>query len=420
MTTATKPPYDPAPLSSLSFWEQPADEREKVFSELRRERPISWHPPFEGALMPNDGDPGYWAVVRHADVVAVSRNPAVFCSGRGVMLENVPEQVLEAATSFLATDAPRHTQLRRLIQSAFTPRQVARIEEQVKNQARQIVDDFVAGPTEVDFVEAVSNRLPLWTISEMMGVPPDQRDAMVHSADGMVSWNDPEVQAGRQALEVLFDSLIALLGIARGMAEARRSDPTDDLMTALVQAEVEGERLTDEEIGAFFVLLAVAGNDTTRNTISHGMRALSVNPDQRAWLMDDFETRVPSAVEEMLRWGTAVMTFRRTATCDTELGGQQIAEGDKVVMFYGAANWDDTVFPDPHRFDLGRQPNDHVAFGGGGPHYCMGASLARSQLRAILNELLHKVGPIEFGEPELLVGNFIHAIKKMPCRFKPA
>ena len=193
MTTAAKPPYDTAPLSSLSFWEKPADAREEVFSELRHERPVSWHPPFEGALMPNDGDPGYWAVVRHTDVVAVSRNPAVFCSGRGVMLENVPEEVLEAGTSFLATDAPRHTQLRRLIQSAFGPRQVARIEQQVKDQARQIVDDFVAGPTEVDFVAAVANRLPLWTISEMMGVPPDQRDTMVHAADGMVSWNDPEV-----------------------------------------------------------------------------------------------------------------------------------------------------------------------------------------------------------------------------------
>jgi cytochrome P450 len=417
MGTATKPAFDTIPLSSLEFWTSTAEEREEAFAVLRRDRPVSWHPPFEGALMPHDDDPGYWAVVGHADVVQVSRTPEVFCSGQGVMLENVPEALLEAATSFLAMDAPRHTMLRRLVSSAFTPRQVARIEDQIRHQATSIVDDFVAGPRQCDFVAAVSQRLPMWTISEMMGVPPAEREHVVHSADSMVSWNDPEIQAGREPLQVLVDALVGLHTAARALAEARRAQPTDDLMTALVQAEVDGDRLTDDEICAFFVLLSVAGNDTTRNTISHGMKALCDHPDQRVVLMEDFENRIGPAVEEMVRWATPVMTFRRTATCDTELCGQPIATGDKVVMFYPSANRDERAFPDPYRFDVTRHPNEHVGFGGGGPHFCMGASLARRQLRAIFGELLHRVADVELGVPELLVGNFIHGVTHLPCRF---
>jgi cytochrome P450 len=419
MTLTTKPEYDAIPLSSMAFWASTAEEREESFAVLRRERPVSWHPPFEGALMPHDDDPGYWAVVGHADVVTVSRTPEVFCSGQGVMLEDVPQMVLDAAQSFLAMDAPRHSTLRRLISAAFTPRQVARIEEQIRHQARAIVDDLLAGPSTCDFVAAVSQRLPMWTIFDMMGVPGPERKHVVEAADSMVSWNDPEVQAGRQPLQVLVDSLLALHAAARGLAEARRADPTDDVMTALVQAEVDGDRLTDDEICAFFVLLSVAGNDTTRNTISHGMKALCDHPDQRELLTEDFEARIGPAVEEMVRWATPVMTFRRTATRDTELGGQTIATGDKVVMFYASANRDVAAFSEPERFDITRDPNEHVGFGGGGPHFCMGASLARRQLRAIFGELLHRVGDIELGTPELLVGNFIHGVTRMPCRFSP-
>ncbi|MGH9039847.1 MAG: antibiotic biosynthesis monooxygenase [Acidimicrobiia bacterium] len=227
--------------------------------------------------MAHDDDPGYWAVARHADVVHVSRNPDLFCSGQGVMLEDVPQFVLDAAQSFLPMDSPRHTTLRRLVSSAFTPRQVARIEDQIRYQAAAIEDDLVAGPGECDVVTAVSQRMPMWTISEMVGVPPDDRVGVVHAADSMVSWNDPEIRAGREPLQVLLDSLLALHAAARSMAEARRAEPGDDLMTALVQAEVDGERLTDDEICAFFVLLSVAGNDTTRSTISHGMKALGDN-----------------------------------------------------------------------------------------------------------------------------------------------
>ncbi|MDQ1566444.1 MAG: hypothetical protein QOF96_1324 [Actinomycetota bacterium] len=421
MTITTKPDYDPIPLSSLAFWTQTAEEREPSFRELRRDRPVSWHPPFEGALVPDlDPDGGYWAVVRHADVMAVSRNPELFCSSRGVMFEDIPQFVADAAQSFLQADAPRHTKLRRLVSTAFTPRQVARIEEQIVRQAATIVDDLLAGPAEFDFVHAVSKRLPMWTVSDMMGVPLDDRQAVVTAADSMVSWNDPEVQAGRDPLQVLTDSLIALHGHARALAEARRADPADDVMTALVQAEVDGDRLTDEEICAFFVLLSVAGNDTTRNTISHGMKALCDNPDQRALLTEHFDAHIGTAVEELVRWATPVMTFRRTATADTELGGQPITVGDKVVMFYSAANRDETAFPDADRFDVTRHPNEHVGYGGGGPHFCMGASLARRQLRAIFGELLHRVPTLELGPPALLVGNFIHGVTRMPGRYTPS
>lgn len=198
------------------------------------------------------------------------------------------------------------------------------------------------------------------------------------------------------------------------------AEEREESFAALVQAEVEGERLTDDEICAFFVLLSVAGNDTTRNTISHGMKALCDQPDQRLALIEDFEGRIGPAVEEMVRWATPVMTFRRTATRDTVLAGQPVAAGDKVVMFYASANRDEAEFPDPYRFDVTRHPNEHVGFGGGGPHFCMGASLARRQLRAIFGELLHRVPDLEVGTPELLVGNFIHAATRMPCRFTPA
>jgi cytochrome P450 len=215
-------------------------------------------------------------------------------------------------------------------------------------------------------------------------------------------------------------AIMTLTAIAMELAELRRREPADDLMTALVQAEVEGDRLRPEEIGAFFVLLSVAGNDTTRHTTSHTLRALTEFPDERRYLLDDLPARMPVAVEEFIRWATAVMTFRRTATHDTELGGQAIVEGDKVVMFYSSANRDEEAFDDPGRFDVRRDPNHHLGFGGGGPHYCLGASLARTQLRSIFAELLTRLPDIEAGEPELLAGSFINGIKRMPCVLAPA
>ncbi|MBJ8345186.1 cytochrome P450 [Antrihabitans sp. YC2-6] len=406
-------PYDSLSVSALSFWEQNADQRDETFKQLRASRPVSWHPPVEGALMPPEND-GIWAVTSHQHVVEVSKRPDLFCSGEGIQLEEVPQDILEAASSFLGMDAPRHGLLRKLVSSAFTPKQVAKIHEQIRNQSRVIVDDLLAAG-DCDFVEQVSKRLPMWTIYEMVGLSPELREQAAHHADGMVSWADEEVAAGREAGEVLNDSLVGLLMLGMELAEERRQNPQADLMTNLVQAEVDGERLTDEEIGSFFVLLSVAGNDTTRNTISLAAKALSDHPEQKALLLEDFEGNIGPAIEEFVRWVTPVMTFRRVATQDTELGGQQIRKGEWVVMFYSSANRDEQVFIDPEKFDITRKPNPHVAFGGGGPHYCMGNFLAKIQLREIFHELLFRVPDLKIGEPSYLVGNFVRAVKSMPC-----
>ena len=402
-------------VSSNSFWGATALEREESFRRLRDEDPVSWQPPAEGGMMPAEDDDGYWAVVRHEDIGYVSTNPELFCSGEGVQLENIPEMYLEPTQSFLALDAPRHTKLRKLVSSAFTPRRVATIDEQIGSRAARIVDDLLE-TGDCDFVHHVSMRLPMWTIYDMVGLDEDLQEPVAEAADVLVGSNDPEVQGGRDPLEVVNDAVMTLMTAGLDLAESRRSEPRDDLMTNLVQASIDGEGLTDEEISAFFVLLSVAGNDTTRNTISHSMKALTDFPEQRAWLLADFDNRIDSAVEEFIRWATPVMTFKRTATRDTELRGVPIAAGEKVVMMYPSGNRDDRVFTDPQVFDLSREPNRHLGFGGRGPHYCLGAMLAKTQLKAIFSELLHRTPSLTVGEPDYLLSNFVHGIKRMPCQ----
>jgi cytochrome P450 len=410
---------DPINLSATSFWAQPMPAREAAFAELRRERPISWHDAPEAVLIdPEESTGGYWAVVGHDDVRTVSRDPETFCSGLGVLFEDSPPEMLEASMSFIAMDAPRHTKLRQLVSSAFTPRQVRKISDQITSDARRIVDD-VAGRGACDFVEDIAKRLPMMTIWRMMGASPADFDRLTATADVLVGWNDPEVMGGREPIEALFEAVLALTADALELAESRMSHGADDLMTALVCAEVDGDRLTEAEISAFFVLLAVAGNDTTRHTTSHAMKALCDFPEQRKVLCEDLGGRIETAVEEFVRWATPVMVFRRTATRDTEIRGVPIAAGDKVVLFYTSANRDEQAFADPGRFDVLRSPNHHVGFGGGGPHYCMGAALARLQLKALFTELLTLLPNLRVGGPEPLIGNFINGIKRMPCEFTP-
>jgi cytochrome P450 len=406
-------------LGSLDFWGRPAEERDRYFAELRRDAPLSRHQPPEDIMgLPDQERMSYWAVVRHKDVRRISRDQATFCSGRGTQFADAPPQFLEASQSFLAMDAPRHTKLRGLVSSAFTPRQVARIEDGIRVNARRIVAE--AAPTGGgDFVELIAKRLPLVTISDMIGVPHADRERVVAAADLLVTTSDPEAFGERPPIEVLGEALWTLTTFATELAAEREKRPADDLMTALVQAEVDGERLTHAEIGAFFVLLSVAGNDTTRHTTSHAMRALSVNPDQRALLMEDLDQSLPAAVEEFVRWASPVMTFRRTTTREVDLHGERLPVGEKVVLFYNSANRDEQAFEDPWRFDVTREPNRHVGFGGGGPHYCLGASLARTQLRSIFGELLRVIPDIEAQEPELLRSAFIHGVKRMDCAFSP-
>jgi cytochrome P450 len=332
------------------------------------------------------------------------------------MFENVPAQLLEETQSILAMDEPQHTVTRRLVGSAFNPRQIRKIEEQIRNQASSIVTDFLAaGPS--DFVEQVAMRMPLWTISEMLGVPLDERERMVAAVDQMVGLHDPSYQGeDGDPLMALLGGIATLHDVAQNLIDARRAKAEDDLMTALVQADIEGQQLSDDDIRSYFVLLAIAGNDTTRNTTSHAMKALTDHPDQRALLMSDFDRHIVPAVEEFIRWGSAVMTFRRTAREDFDLNGQRISAGDKVVMFYSSANRDESVFVDPWRFDITRSPNQHVGFGGGGVHFCLGNHVARLQMRALFGELLTRAPDLTVSDPEFVAGHFMHAIKRMPCQ----
>ena len=418
MATSAEPALSDIDLGTLEFWGQPARERDRAFAVLRREAPVSHHQPLVDILGLSERDErGYWAIVRYQDIRRVSRDPATFCSRQGVQFGDAPPEMLEASQSFLAMDAPRHTKLRGLVSAAFTPRQVARIEEGIRANATRIVEE--AAPTGGgDFVELIAKRLPLITISDMIGVPEADRERVVEAADTLVTVSDPEVIGDKSPLEALGNALWTLTAFAKELAAHREEHPGEDLMTALVQAEVDGDRLTHDEIAAFFVLLSVAGNDTTRHTTSHALRALTVNPDERAKVAADPDQILPTAVEEFVRWATPVLTFRRTATRDTEIDGQAISPREKVVLFYHSGNRDETYFEDPWRFDVTRQPNHHLGFGGGGPHYCLGASLARTQLRSVFGELLRVVPDIEAGEPEMFQSSsFIHGVKRMPCSF---
>lgn len=407
--------YDPIDLHSKAFWSATAAEREQSFAVLRGERPVSWHPPVEGAMLDDPDDPGFWAVTRHADIVTVSRRNDVFRSGQGVQFENFPEQLLETTQSFLAMDPPRHTKLRKLATAAFTPRQVRRIEAAINASAKDIVEELKTAGSGADFVEYCAKEMPMRTLSDMVGIPDSERAQVARAADALVTANDPVCLAGRNPLEVMFESVTYLHQVAGALAAERRERPGEDLFSSLVNAEVDGDRLTDAEVSAYFVLLAVAGNDTTRQTTSHALRALTDFPGQRAWLLADFDHRIGMAVEEFIRYATPVMTFRRTAATDFELGGQSIRAGEKVAMFYSSGNWDSAVFNDPDRLDLSRDPNPHLGFGGGGQHYCLGTHVARAQLRAIFSELFRELPDIAAGDPEYVAGSFIHGIRAMPC-----
>ena len=414
-TAAMPAPHDPMDISSFDFWKQTFRERDEAFATLRSRPSVTFHPSIELGSVP--GGPGFWAATKHEDIVAVSRNAEVFCSSLGVGFSDIPQELNEPFGSFLMTDAPRHTYLRRLVSKAFTPKQVAAIEAQILEQAETIVAEAV-GRVTCEVVEDLSLRLPLWTISEMLGVPPERRGELHEAANQMVAASDPKALAGfDDPFTVILTAAITLSTLGSELAAERRDDPRADLLTALVEATVDGERLNDQEIGAFVVLLGTAGNDTTRNSITQGILAFAENPDQWATLRSDPERWLPTAVEEILRWASPVMTFRRTATTDTVLGDQSIAAGDRVVMFYGSGNRDERVFADPWRFDITRTPNSHIAFGGGGPHYCLGATLARAQLRSVFGELAKRVDAFECGEPDRVTSAFVNGVSSLSCRF---
>ncbi|OBE99312.1 cytochrome [Mycolicibacterium elephantis] len=412
VVSSESPNYSPHDLSTREFWSQSFEVRDQTFAELRAGEGLSWHRPLPSLF--DTVEPGFWAVTRRADIVYVSQHPELFTSARGVALDPMPAEVQKIATFFLGMDPPEHTVYRRLISSAFTPRNVRQIEDQIHKNAVAIVDDLI-GAGDIDFVSACSARLPMMTISEMLGVPPSEREAVAKAAEKLFSMSDDEYSSLEERAQNTMNEMMLLVNTGIELAKYRRNHPGDDLMTSIVEAEVDGHRLTDEEVGAFMLLLASAGNDTTKQTTSHAMLALVNNPEQRGWLMEDFDGRITWAIEEFVRWSTPVLQFARFATQDTEVAGQQISEGDKLGLFYCSANRDETVFDHPHTFDLRRSPNPHLGFGGGGPHFCLGNQLAKTELRNLFRELLTRLKRVEFGEPDLLLSNFVHGIKRLPA-----
>lgn len=416
-------PYDDLNVSSDAFWALDLPQRDSVFATLREQRPVSWQPPIETAVSPDPDDPGFWAVVRHQDIVEVSQRSEVFVSRYGVMFDMLPAVFLEMAMSFLAMDNPKHSKVRRLVSSAFTPRQIKRIDDDIASRARRIVSAAAQKAREgadVDFVEDVSKHLPVEMFGDMFGVPEELRAEVAHCADETQAWADPVLLGGRDPAEVQVEGALRIHEITEDLIAARRETPKDDLLTSLVNAEIDGEKLSDVEICATMVLCAVAGTDTTRHTASFAAKALTDFPDQRRWLWEDFEGRIDSAIEEFLRWGSVVQNFRRTAVQEYTLGDQQILPGDKVVMMYGSGNRDKTVFGDPDTFRLDRHPNPHIAFGGGGTHFCLGNQLSKSMLRSLFRELHRQMPDFVAGEPTLVKTNFIRGVVSMPFDAGPS
>jgi len=409
---------DDIELGNIEQWMRP--DREGIFAKLRAERPISFHT--EPIPPPEIGIPqgaGFWALTRYADVMQVSREPDNFHSAPSSTVGDIPPEIAEWLGSMINMDAPKHTKLRLIVNRGFTPRQVARIEENVREQARDIVDHVITLGGECDFVSEIAAALPLQVICDMLGIPRSDTKRIFELTNTILGVGDPEYV---QTLDELMGAGMELFQYGITLAQDRLDKPRDDIATTLMQAEVEDEqglhKLTPGELGSFFLLLVVAGNETTRTAISHGMYELTHRPDQRALWTADLDAVSPTAVEEIVRWSTPVINFRRTAVADSVVGGQQIRAGDKVVMFYNSANRDERAFDDPFRFDVTRTPNEHAGFGAGGPHFCLGANLARREIRVMFEELFQRLPDLEIsGEPDYLQSNFIHGIKRMPCKW---
>jgi len=387
-------------------------EHHAMLKTLREEAPLYWHKDPDGG--------GFWNVVKHADVRMVNRDNDLYSSEIGGISIFNPGEAMEKGDfvdqrglNILYTDPPKHTRHRRLISKGFTPRMIHLLEQFLAHRATLIVDNVI-GKGEADFVEDIAAELPLQAIAEIMGVPQEDRHLLFKWSNELIGTDDPEYVGDPRV------AAMELYAYAHELAAARGIDPQDDIITKLINAEIDGDRLTELEIDVFMLLLSVAGNETTRNATAHGMHAFLTNPDQFALLQSDVEAHLDTAVDEIIRWATPVLHFRRTTTAPTEILGQEIEEGSRVVMWYISANRDEEVFNDPFKFDITRTPNDHIAFGGGGAHYCLGANLAKAELRLIFKEIATRMPDMRMeGEPARLRSNFIGGIKHLPVSWTP-
>ena len=403
------------------FWTRPHAERLECFAELRAlDRPQYFEErTIEVANIPPG--PGYWAIVRHADVLEASRHPELFCSGEGYVITDLPAEMVEFYGNMIGMDDPRHARLRRLVSAGFTPRMLRKVEDDVEKAAKQIVDR-VSGMGRCDFVGEIAARLPLKIICDMMAIPDSHYDRVLELTNIVLSNGDEEfIPEGADPIAAFIQAGVDLAEIMDDVADSRVGREGDDLTTILVNAEIDGDRLTRQELQTFFILLCAAGNETTRTATSWGLHFLTQNPEQMEIWADDFDVVAPTAVEEIVRMASPVMYFRRTVTTDgAMLGGREFRAGDKIALWYVAANRDGAVFSDPDRFDVRRDPNPHVGFGGPGPHFCLGAHLARRELTVIFRELLSRLPDIHaVGEPDQLRSNFVNGIKHLECEFTP-
>ncbi len=407
-------------LSDLQgFWTRPIAERAAGFAALREREPVAFFEEPQFSILPRGK--GYWALSRLDDLLEASRTPSVFTSGKGsTSITDMPPEFLEFFGSMIGMDDPRHARLRRIVSRGFTPRRLALLTEDVHRVAREIVDDVIE-QGECDAVPAISARLPLAIVCDMMGVPASQYEYVFDRSNIILGAGDPEyVPDAENIVMALLQAGNELAELMKDLGRHRVQNPTDDVTSALVNAEIDGERLTPDELASFFILLVVAGNETTRNAISWGLQLLSENPDQRRIWLDDLDGVTPTAVEEIVRWASPVIFMRRTLATDAVLGGQPMSEGDKVLLFYWAANRDPKHFADPDRFDVRRSPNPHVGFGGPGPHFCLGAHLARREMSVMFRELLTRIPDIHAtAEPQRLQSMFINGIKHLPVTFTP-
>jgi cytochrome P450 len=393
-----------------------------TFARLRRDDPVSWWGEDHA------GGHGFWAVTRHGDLLRVSREVETFSSAAGIRLEEMDVEETAARRTMMELDPPEHTGYRRLVSKPFSRREVAAYERAIRALARSVIDDALGSGPAFDFVDRVAKQLPMRMLGALLGIPDDDGPWLVERGDALLGNTDPEFTTHPVGL-VDTDEFrlmpfrspagIELFRYAQAQASRRREHPTDDVISDLLAPKVDGEVLTEHEFNNFFTLLVAAGNDTTRYTMTAGLKALVERPDQLAALRDGIaagDTELTaSAVEEILRWGSVTMHFRRTATTDTELGGRAVRAGDKVVIWFVSADYDDAVFADPFTFDIRRQPNQHVAFGLMSPHLCLGAQLARMEIKVLFEELLPRLAAIRLDGPvDRLRSNFIAGIKRLP------